>query len=77
MKVYFLGGAAEVGASCVLVEYGTRRVLFDCGMRMKGDPLPDLALVQQAGGVDAVVVSHAHMDHTGSLPVISDALTNA
>ena len=77
MKVYFLGGAAEVGASCVLVEYGTRRVLFDCGMRMKGDPLPDLALVQQAGGVDAVVVSHAHMDHTGSLPVISDAFPNA
>lgn len=74
MKIHFLGGAAEVGASCVLVEFGARRILFDCGMRMKGDdPLPDLELVQRAGGLDAIVVSHAHMDHTGSLPVISDA----
>jgi predicted metal-dependent RNase len=78
MKILFLGGAAEVGASCVLVEFGARRILFDCGMRMKGDDsLPDLELVQRAGGLDAIVVSHAHMDHTGSLPVISDAYPQA
>lgn len=69
----FLGGAMEVGASCILLELSGFRILLDCGIRQKAgqDSLPDLRRIQEAGGIDAIVVSHAHMDHTGSLPVIA------
>lgn len=73
MKLSFLGGAMEVGASCILFETSGYRILLDCGIRQKGtgDSLPDLQKIQEAGGIDAIVVSHAHMDHTGALPIIS------
>ncbi|MCD8012375.1 MAG: MBL fold metallo-hydrolase [Lachnospiraceae bacterium] len=75
----FLGGAMEVGASSVLVEMCGQRILLDAGIRQKAgaDPLPDFRRIQEKGGLDAIVVSHAHMDHTGSLPVISKAYPNA
>lgn len=76
MNLTFLGGAQEVGASCVLLELGGKRIVFDCGMRMGGikDPMPELRLIQEAvGGVDAIFLSHAHMDHSGFLPVLSEA----
>lgn len=73
MKITFCGGAGEVGASCYLVKIDGKNILLDCGIRMKGgkDALPDFRRIQESGGVDAVLVSHAHMDHTGSLPIIS------
>ncbi len=78
MKLTFLGGADEVGASGVLVEMGGRRVLVDCGIRpspkarygLSGDQLPDLSLLDQAGGVDALVLTHAHTDHSGALELV-------
>ncbi|MCC8101523.1 MAG: MBL fold metallo-hydrolase [Clostridiales bacterium] len=71
----FLGGAMEVGASSILVEMCGYRILLDAGIRQRvgADPLPDFRRIQERGGLDAIVVSHAHMDHTGSLPVISRA----
>ncbi|MBI4864206.1 MAG: MBL fold metallo-hydrolase [Candidatus Riflebacteria bacterium] len=80
MKLFFLGGADEVGASSMLVETGGRRLLVDCGVRQGArsrDPLPDLALAQSAGGVDAVLITHAHLDHTGALPIVHGAYPNA
>lgn len=73
VKITFCGGAGEVGASCILVKIDGKNILLDCGIRMKKgkDNLPDFKLIQDEGGVDAVIVSHAHMDHTGALPVIS------
>ena len=75
----FLGGAMEVGASAILVELAGKRILLDCGIRQKQgqDVMPNLRRIQEAGGVDAIVVSHAHMDHTGTLPVVSKAYPNA
>ena len=79
MKFYFAGGAMEVGGSCVYVRIGDRGILFDSGIRQGSgrDPLPDFRNIQLMGGIDAILVSHAHMDHTGSLPVISKAFPNA
>ena len=72
MKISFCGGCEEVGASCLLLQVEGRNLLFDSGIRFGSrDRLPDFRLAQELGGVDAIVVSHAHMDHSGSLPVIS------
>lgn len=73
MNITFLGGGNEIGASSAIVEIGSARVLVDCGMRMSGDHrLPDLASIQKthAGQLDAVLLTHAHMDHSGALPVL-------
>jgi Cft2 family RNA processing exonuclease len=79
MKLAFCGGAREVGASCVFVKIDGKNIVLDCGMRMTAskDQLPDLRMIQENGGVDAIFVSHAHMDHSGSLPVISREYPNA
>lgn len=74
MNITFLGGGNEIGASCAIVEIGASRVLVDCGMRMSGDDrLPDLAAIKNSGNLthlDAVILTHAHMDHSGALPVL-------
>ena len=76
--MYFtaLGGAHEIGATCSLIEIGGHRLLVDCGLRLnkQGDEaLPDFSLL---GKVDAVLVTHAHLDHTGSLPLLRRQLPN-
>lgn len=79
MFFYFAGGAMEVGGSCIYLRSGDYGILLDSGLRQGGgrDPVPDFRGIQVRGGVDAIVVSHAHMDHTGSLPVISKAYPDA
>lgn len=79
MKLTFLGGACEVGASCILLSTADKNILLDCGIRQKAnvDVLPDFRTLQHMGGVDTIVVSHAHMDHTGALPIISKEYPNA
>lgn len=78
MKVTFLGGASEVGASCTLLEIGNSRILVDAGIRispkasrgLSGDQLPDLNLLTNAGHLDAILITHAHTDHIGALPLV-------
>ena len=69
MELTFLGGAREVGRSAVLAE-GKQKILLDCGIKMAKDedfPLIDNAL---AKSLDSVVVSHAHLDHSGYVPAL-------
>ena len=75
MKLHFLGGAMEIGGSCIYVRIAGKGILLDSGIRQTAskDPLPDFRTVQEQGGLDAVIISHAHMDHIGSLPIISKA----
>lgn len=73
MKLQFLGGASEVGASCTVLEAGRHRVVVDAGIRMNprdGDSLPDLARLQGGQPPTAILVTHAHMDHVGALPLV-------
>ncbi len=62
----------EIGANSYLLELGGRRVVLDCGMHPKlegDDATPNLRLVPD-GELDAILVTHAHLDHIGSLPVL-------
>jgi Cft2 family RNA processing exonuclease/dsRNA-specific ribonuclease len=73
IQLSFLGGASAIGASSALLQVGETSILVDCGVRFKtGNALPDL---QQLTGkrLDAIVVTHAHSDHSGALPVVHDA----
>lgn len=73
MDVTFLGAAREVTGSQHLVTTRHRRLLLDCGM-FQGDPVETLlrnqSLLPGARELDAVVLSHAHVDHCGNLPLL-------
>ena len=79
MRLVYLGGALEVGASSILIELDNYKILLDSGIRQKNnkDKLPDFNTIKELGGVDAILISHAHMDHIGSLPLISYEYPNA
>lgn len=79
LKISFLGGAREVGASCMLVKLMDKNILLDCGIRQGAakDILPDFNTIQENGGADIIIISHAHMDHIGALPLISKEYPNA
>lgn len=73
IQLSFLGGASAIGASSALLQVADTSILIDCGVRFKtGNALPDL---NQLTGkrLDAIVVTHAHSDHTGALPVVHEA----
>jgi metallo-beta-lactamase family protein len=73
MRVRFHGAAGEVTGSCHEVEVAGRRLLLDCGMiqgsdadeARNADPFPF-----DVNTLDAVVLSHAHIDHCGRLPLL-------
>ena len=70
-----LGGFAEVGRSCMLLETGESKIILDCGLNLSAkDSLGALPRFDITGigmeDVDAVVLSHAHLDHTGFLPAL-------
>src|ERR671910_468335 len=64
-----LGGAGEVGGSSHLLDFGATRVLVDAGIKPDGrGPLaPNFGRLDR---LDAAVVTHAHLDHCGALPLL-------
>ena len=68
MRITFLGGANEVGASCTLIEIEERRILVDAGIRQNVKPDKQLPDLDKIGKVDVFLLTHAHTDHTGALP---------
>lgn len=71
MELTFLGAAGMVTGSCYLLVVGGRRVLLDCG-QVQGSRLDEELnrVPLPVGHVDAVVLSHAHIDHSGRLPLL-------
>jgi len=73
MKLTFWGAAGTVTGSMHLVESGGRRFLLDCGMyqgRRKEADQKNRNLPFPASSIEAVVLSHAHIDHSGNLPTL-------
>lgn len=74
MKIHFFGAAGEVTGSNSLVETGDKKIIVDCGMFQGSDfnegknhdPLP-----YDATEISAVLVTHAHLDHVGRLPILA------
>ncbi len=67
-----LTGALEIGSNCYSIETGGRRIILDAGYHPKKtgtEGLPRLDLLKD-DSADAIVLSHAHQDHIGSLPVV-------
>ncbi len=73
MKLSFLGGARTVTGSMHLIEVNERRVLLDCGMfqgRRAESEYRNLNLPFEAHCANAVILSHAHIDHSGNIPTL-------
>src|SRR5262245_43655861 len=71
--VRFLGAAQEVTGSMHLVETSAGRLLIDCGMyqgRREESRVRNAKLPPEAVAADAVILTHAHIDHSGALPTL-------
>jgi len=76
MHIEFHGAAREVTGSCFLLEVGGRRLLVDCGL-VQGAPADEARnrdpFPFNPQQLDAVVLTHAHLDHCGRLPLLIKA----
>jgi metallo-beta-lactamase family protein len=72
-KLTFIGACQQVTGSCHLLEFGGQCILLDCGMPQGGDQLKNLADFKfcfNPSSIDAVILSHVHIDHSGLLPLL-------
>ena len=70
MKIEFLGAAHEVTGSCHYLEFADKHVPVDCGMEQGPDLYVNQEIPVNASTIDYVFVTHAHIDHSGLLPML-------
>lgn len=72
VRVTAMGGFRQVGRSAALLTTRESKVLIDCGLDPGSDDTPYFAIpeVQPLSEIDAVVITHAHLDHSGTLPAL-------
>jgi len=70
MNVTFIGATHEVTGSCTLLEVNGKRILIDCGMEQGEDIFENIEIPVAPCDIDAIVVTHAHIDHSGKLPFL-------
>jgi len=68
MRVQFIGAAHEVTGSCTLLTVCGKHYLVDCGMEQGKDVFQNVELPVAPGLIEAVFLTHAHIDHSGMLP---------
>ncbi|KAF5180817.1 Cleavage and polyadenylation specificity factor subunit 3-ii [Thalictrum thalictroides] len=74
-----LGAGQEVGKSCVIVSFGGKRIMFDCGMHMgylDNRRYPDFSRIPDSSdftkSLTCIIVTHFHLDHIGALPYFTE-----
>ncbi len=70
MKLTFLGAAHEVTGSCTLLEACGKQILIDCGMEQGADTYENSDIPVLPAEIDAVFLTHAHIDHSGKIPAL-------
>ena len=70
MKITFIGAAHEVTGSCTYVEACGKKFLVDCGMQQGEDIFENVPLPVASSAIDFVLLTHAHIDHSGLLPLL-------
>ena len=70
MLLEFLGAAHEVTGSCHFLQCQDKRILVDCGMEQGPDLYVNQEIPVNASNIDYVFVTHAHIDHSGLLPLL-------
>jgi uncharacterized protein len=73
-RISLLGGSRQVGRSCFLLQTPESKVLIDCGVNVAASNSDSYPILQapefDIQDIDAVIISHAHLDHSGFLPYI-------
>jgi metallo-beta-lactamase family protein len=73
IEIEFFGATGEVTGSCHLLTVGKHKILLDCGLiqgRAKDEERNRESFPFDPASIDAVVLSHAHIDHSGRLPLL-------
>ena len=70
MKLSFFGADQCVTGSCHCLEVNGKHILIDCGLQQGRDEVDNATLPFHPGSIDAVLVTHAHIDHSGRIPML-------
>ncbi|MGE4276395.1 MAG: MBL fold metallo-hydrolase RNA specificity domain-containing protein [Lawsonibacter sp.] len=70
MKLTFFGAAHAVTGSCYCLEVGGKKILIDCGLQQGRDEHDENALSFNPSYIDFCIVTHAHIDHSGRIPLL-------
>ena len=70
MQLMFIGAAHEVTGSCYYLESSGKKFLVDCGMEQGPNYYENEEIPVPASEIDFVLLTHAHMDHSGLLPLL-------
>jgi len=74
IRATFVGGGRQVGRSCILLQTTNSKILLDCGIDVASqgtDKFPVFDIPEfNIAELDAVIISHAHLDHSGLLPYL-------
>ena len=70
MKLTFFGAAHAVTGSCHCLEVNGKKILIDCGLQQGRDEHDENALDFAPSYIDYVIVTHAHIDHSGRIPLL-------
>lgn len=70
MELRFIGAAHEVTGSCHYLKYGDKAFLVDCGMEQGPDLYENQNIPLSGAKIDYVFITHAHIDHSGLLPLL-------